>query len=214
MRFTVYPDRLRDGRRGDLGVSTELMTVDRSKVETEWVLLPDGTVRPAINWDDYHFWRAWGHFLPTRWSGVAFSQGTLDGQSFEVSTVFLWHDHDPGANWDWDEDLNPIYPVGYRPLIFETMVFGGPLGGYKRRYRSMAEALAGHDMTVEMAEQPPSRCPSCGGRAFFDPDDEAGLLCKFCDRFADDDPPQDVERIMSDEESEQEPGHTEAGKPG
>jgi hypothetical protein len=58
-----------------------------------------------------------------------------------ISTVWLGIDH----NW---------IPSG-RPLIFETMVFGGPMDHYSRRYSTITEALAGHDelVTVESMER-------------------------------------------------------------
>lgn len=52
-----------------------------------------------------------------------------------VSTVFLGSDH------QW---IN-----GGPPLIFETMVFRGPLAGSMDRYSTRAEALAGHARMVE-----------------------------------------------------------------
>lgn len=54
---------------------------------------------------------------------------TTVGKS-EVSTVFLGLDHSHGG------------PV---PLLFETMVFGGPLDDECERYPTRAAALAGHD---------------------------------------------------------------------
>lgn len=47
----------------------------------------------------------------------------------KVSTVFLGVDH------QWGDGP---------PLIFETLVFGGPLEGEMDRYSTRAEALAGH----------------------------------------------------------------------
>jgi len=58
-----------------------------------------------------------------------------------VSTVWLGIDH----NW---------LPTG-PPLIFETMVFGGPMDTYQRRYSTYWEAVAGHDeiVTLEAMER-------------------------------------------------------------
>jgi hypothetical protein len=56
----------------------------------------------------------------------------------EVSTVWLGLDH------------------GYEdtgPLIFETLVFGGPLDDEMERYATEAEALAGHEAMVVRVEQ-------------------------------------------------------------
>jgi hypothetical protein len=51
----------------------------------------------------------------------------------QVSTVFLGTDHS--------------YPQGNptNPILFETMVFGGPLDQEQERYSTMEEALAGHE---------------------------------------------------------------------
>lgn len=46
-----------------------------------------------------------------------------------VSTVFLGTDH----SWD-----------GPRPILFESMIFGGPLDQEQERYATRAEALNGH----------------------------------------------------------------------
>ena len=51
-----------------------------------------------------------------------------------VSTVFIGLDH----NWYGHGD----------PVLFESMVFGGPLDNAMRRYRSYAEAERGHEELV------------------------------------------------------------------
>jgi hypothetical protein len=55
-----------------------------------------------------------------------------------VSTVWLGLDH------SWDDGP---------PLIFETLVFGGPLDGEMERYSTEAQAIAGHAAMVERCEQ-------------------------------------------------------------
>jgi hypothetical protein len=64
------------------------------------------------------------------------------GDKGNISTVWLGIDHGFG--------------MGQQPVIFETMVFGGPHTDWQERYRTEAEALAGHARIVKM----------CGG----DPD--------------------------------------------
>ena len=54
-----------------------------------------------------------------------------------VSTVFLGLDHSFGAG---------------PPLLYETMIFGGPHDQYQERYATRAEALAGHIKAVELAK--------------------------------------------------------------
>lgn len=60
-----------------------------------------------------------------------------------VSTVFLQHDH----NWSSSN----------RPVLFETMVFGGPLDEEQWRYCTWEEAEAGHAEVLArvIAEHPP-----------------------------------------------------------
>ena len=62
----------------------------------------------------------------------------------DVSTVF------PGL------DLDPRFLPGRgrHPVLWETMIFGGPLDGYQERYSSRAEALRGHREAVEQARDP------------------------------------------------------------
>lgn len=57
----------------------------------------------------------------------------------KVSTVFLGIDHN-------------FTRIG-APLLFETMVFGGPHDGFQERYRTWDEAQAGHKAAVELASQ-------------------------------------------------------------
>lgn len=61
-----------------------------------------------------------------------------------VSTVWLGLDH--GHNFYDAPD--------YRPVIFETMIFGGPLDqDYQERYCTRAEALVGHERAIEVARK-------------------------------------------------------------
>lgn len=61
----------------------------------------------------------------------------LDDPETWVSTVWLGLDH----SWS-----------GGPPLIFETMIFGGPLDqDYQQRYSTVEEARAGHERAVEVA---------------------------------------------------------------
>jgi len=56
---------------------------------------------------------------------------TIDG--VRVSTVFLGVDHQWGSG---------------PPLIFETMIFGGPYDSYEWRWTTRAQASANHDQAV------------------------------------------------------------------
>lgn len=57
----------------------------------------------------------------------------------EVSTVFLGIDH------NFTDDGPPI--------VFESLVFGGPMADWMRRYATWAEAEAGHEEMVELVRQ-------------------------------------------------------------
>ena len=56
-----------------------------------------------------------------------------------VSTVFLGLDHRFG------EGLNPI--------LWETMIFGGPHDGYQERFASREDAVLGHKIAVDLASE-------------------------------------------------------------
>jgi hypothetical protein len=55
-----------------------------------------------------------------------------------VSTVFLGLDHGHGRG-------NNL------PILWETMIFGGPHTDYQERYTSREAALVGHEMAVALA---------------------------------------------------------------
>jgi hypothetical protein len=57
----------------------------------------------------------------------------------EVSTVWLGIDYGRGHT--------------LRPLVYETVIFGGPLEGRGARYATREEALAGHAQAVEQARR-------------------------------------------------------------
>ena len=57
-----------------------------------------------------------------------------------VSTVFLGLDH----NWSLEGP----------PILFETMIFGGPHDEYQERYATWGEAEAGHARAVSLASDP------------------------------------------------------------
>ena len=61
---------------------------------------------------------------------------TIDGVT--VSTVFLPFDHGFGEG---------------KPVLFETMVFGGAHDQYQLRYTSMKDALDGHAETVKLVKE-------------------------------------------------------------
>lgn len=64
------------------------------------------------------------------------SQTVID-TGVRVSTVFLSMDHSFNFNGP--------------PILFETMIFGGPLDGYENRYCTWQEAMIGHKEAIEKA---------------------------------------------------------------
>jgi hypothetical protein len=62
----------------------------------------------------------------------------------DVSTVFLGLDHYFGPDFE-----------SAQPVLFETMIFGGPWSdqSYQERYRTWHQALAGHVRAVRLAER-------------------------------------------------------------
>ena len=82
----------------------------------------------------------WARWFETHERHVA---DTDLGAYGRVSTVFLGLDHN---------FLGIVNPITYRPILWETMVFGGPLDGETRRYASRAEAQDGHDEMVAEAK--------------------------------------------------------------
>lgn len=56
-----------------------------------------------------------------------------------VSTIFLGLDHNFG--------------MGGKPLLFETMIFGGAHDEYQKRYTAYKQAEAGHKKAVALVSQ-------------------------------------------------------------
>lgn len=63
-----------------------------------------------------------------------------------VSTVFLGIDHDFGGG------ARHPHPA-YKPLIFETMIFGGKRDQYQMRCRTWQQAEKQHEVAVEIAKK-------------------------------------------------------------
>lgn len=66
----------------------------------------------------------------------------------EVSTVFLGLDHNYAMMSD---------PMKYKPVLWETMVFGGVMDQFQCRYNSLENAKAGHAEVVKQAEAEQAR---------------------------------------------------------
>lgn len=91
---------------------------------THYILAPDGKT-PILT--DMLTWASWNETADRR---VAYWKT----KGISVSTVFLGLDHSFG---DSEE-----------PILFETMVFGGPHDGYTQRYSTFVEAINGHEHTI------------------------------------------------------------------
>lgn len=91
----------------------------------------------AIPCEDLHTWGKWMEDFTLRCVGFKeISNNVL------VSTVFLGLDHNFG---------------GSLPMLFETVVFGGPHNMEMRRYSTWVEAEKGHEATVNRLEK--GLCP-------------------------------------------------------
>ncbi len=80
---------------------------------------------------DYYLWGRWMQDHERRLAVTELGDGV------SVSTVFLGLDHRFGDKG--------------RPLLFETMIFGGAHDRWQLRYDSRTAALAGHALAVKVA---------------------------------------------------------------
>jgi hypothetical protein len=90
---------------------------------SNYILNEQGEVVPCENT------LTWAKWFETADRTVAKTQG----QGWMVSTVFLGMDHQFGDG---------------PPMLWETLVFGGPLDGEGDRYATAEEARAGHETWV------------------------------------------------------------------
>lgn len=81
-------------------------------------------------------WASWLEHPDNR--VVCFTQIT---SQVYVSTIFM------GIDYRW-----PGFPPG-PPILYETLIFGGPLDGEGTRYCSHDDALTGHKMYVKRARK-------------------------------------------------------------
>ena len=77
-----------------------------------------------------------------------------------VSTVFLGLDHS--------------YQIhGGPPILYETMIFGGPQDGFQERYETREDAVKGHAMALEMVSEPKTHHCTSEFRPVSPPPDES-----------------------------------------
>lgn len=93
----------------------------------DYYILEDGEVLPVNVLQ-------WGLWWETTDRRIAL---TDINDEVSVSTVFLGLDHGWG---------------GAVPVVFETMIFGGPHDQYQERYSTLDEARAGHNKAVAIAK--------------------------------------------------------------
>jgi hypothetical protein len=72
----------------------------------------------------------WAQWFETATNRIVAQDCIEKGSDVKVSTVFLGLDHNFSSHGP--------------PLLWETMVFGGPHDGLTQRYASLATAQAGH----------------------------------------------------------------------
>ncbi len=66
---------------------------------------------------------------------VAYDVFPSNNENIRVSTVFLGIDHNFSGTG--------------KPILFETMIFGGKHDGYQERYSTWKEAVKGHTKALE-----------------------------------------------------------------
>jgi len=99
----------------------------------QYILGPDG--RTPIEEFDLTKWGLWYETADRKVQKTAFGE-------VGVSTVFLGLDHSFG---------------GGRPMLFETMIFGGEHDGYQERYSTWDQAVAGHKAACALASPLPGK---------------------------------------------------------
>ena len=65
-----------------------------------------------------------------------------------VSTIFTGLDE--GSFFLQPRYRDEFNPITYKPVLWETMIFGGPHHLYQERYTSREDALEGHRKAVQM----------------------------------------------------------------
>ena len=90
----------------------------------------------------------WARWLETNFEKRQIARDYIG--STHISTVFLGLDH----NFS-----------GGDPILFETMIFGGPLDGEQWRYSTYAEAERGHKEAVRQAKVASAKIKSIKDKA-------------------------------------------------
>jgi len=109
----------------------------------EYILDDDGNPVPERNV------LTWGDWLATHSNHVALTEFSWG----RVSTIFLGLDA-RFISFDLQD------PLIHKPVLWETMVFGGPLDREQWQYTSKEEALEGHRRLVEECKEAEKHCIS------------------------------------------------------
>jgi hypothetical protein len=104
----------------------------------QYVLDEAGNPMPATSL------RSWGEWLQNGGDQARRVAKTTIGDVW-ISTVFLALDHSHYG-------LGSRNPLSYKPVLWETMIFGGPHDGYQERYSSREAAIEGHRKAVQLVE--------------------------------------------------------------
>lgn len=91
----------------------------------QWYILVDREPIPVAD-REWYLWRS------EDFARCIVAKTKID-DAVEVSTVFLGLDHNYGDG---------------PPILFETMIFGGPHDHWQDRYHTWTQAVAGHDQVV------------------------------------------------------------------
>lgn len=118
----------------------------RDQLLSRWFVIHSRSdeIRPCLTMEelmqrDHGEWRSWMKIAHATLTWTPFFGPRDVEMRTEVSTVFLGLDH------GWSMVPQP-------PVLFETMIFGGPLDDEQWRYCTKEEAIQGHRRAVAMAK--------------------------------------------------------------
>lgn len=110
----------------------------------EYILDEDGNPRRETNMLKWAMWLGHSHKSTGKDNRIIQQDHfQVHGQEIMVSTVFLGLDQRPYRGRK--------VRTG-KPVLWETMIFGGDRDGYMDRYTSRADAVAGHAVALALAK--------------------------------------------------------------
>lgn len=93
-------------------------------------ILVDGEVVEEPDFDE------WAEWIEGNERHIGWDIAGEEDDKITVSTIFL------GVDYSWMDKRTAVQP---KPLLFETMVFGGEMDEYMERYSTLQEAKDGHE---------------------------------------------------------------------